>query len=123
VSEFTDYLHEVFEPFGPIHCRRMFGGVGVYHEGLMFGLVADEVLYLKADADSRAAFAAEGLEPFRYVSGGKDVTMSYFRAPESVFEDPEQARDWARRAFAAALRGRKQPIGRKPRPAPTVALP
>ena len=52
MDEFVNYLHEVFKAFGPIHTRRMFGGHGVFHEGLMFGLVADGVLYLKADTET-----------------------------------------------------------------------
>jgi DNA transformation protein len=52
VSEFTDYLHQVFELFGQITTRRMFGGVVVFHEGLMFAPVADETLYLKTDGRS-----------------------------------------------------------------------
>jgi DNA transformation protein len=56
VSEFVDYLHEVFGRFGPIHVRRMFGGYGIYHDGIMFGLVADDTLYLKADASTAKHF-------------------------------------------------------------------
>ncbi len=93
--------------FGPVQARRMFGGYGIYHEGLMFALVADDVLYLKADEASIPAFAEQGLRPFEYEKNGKRMKMSYYMAPEEIFDDPDQAREWAVRAFEAALRGKK----------------
>nr|WP_267955248.1 TfoX/Sxy family protein [Halomonas ethanolica] len=90
--------------FGPITARRMFGGHGIYHDGLMFALVADETLYLKVDAHNLGDFEREGLEPFEYDKGGRLVQMSYYQAPEELFEDRELAAAWARRSFEAALR-------------------
>lgn len=106
MSEFTDFLHEVFSDFGPIQMRHMFGGHGIYHDGLMFALVADDTLYLKADAETADAFQSRGLDAFQYAKAGKWVSLSYYQAPEEIFEDPENASHWARLAFAAALRGR-----------------
>ena len=77
MSEFTRYLQEVFELFGPISARKMFGGYGIYHQGLMFGLVADDTLYLKADAQNVAFFEELGLGPFEYHKQGKVMKMSY----------------------------------------------
>lgn len=105
MSEFVDHLHEEFASFGPIRTRPMFGGFGVYHDDLMFGLVANDVLYLKADAESAPQFEAEGLERFIYVKQGTPTSMSYYTAPETIFDDPDIAREWATRAYAAALRG------------------
>jgi len=107
MNEFIDNLKEVFATFGPIQSRKMFGGYGIYHDGLMFALVADDVLYLKADAASIGAFEAEGLGPFEYEKNGKAVKMSYYLAPEAIFDDPELAREWAVMAFDAALRSKK----------------
>lgn len=104
MSEYTDSLGDVFELFGPITARRMFGGHGIYHDGLMFALVADETLYLKVDAHNLEAFEREGLAPFAYDKGGRVVQMSYYQAPEELFEDRELAAAWARRSFEAALR-------------------
>lgn len=106
MTEFTEYLSEVFELFGPITSRRMFGGHGIYHEGLMFGLVSDDMLYLKADDKNRGCFEAEGLEPFEYNKKGKRVKLSYYQAPDFILEDREEAAVWARRSYEAALRGR-----------------
>ena len=107
MSEFVDNLKEVFALFGSVSAKRMFGGYGIYHDNLMFGLVSDEVLYLKADESSAYAFSKKGLQPFEYEKNGKKIKMAYYMAPEEIFDDPEIAREWAIRAFEAALRGRK----------------
>ncbi|MDR5866128.1 TfoX/Sxy family protein [Halomonas koreensis] len=104
MSEYTEYLQDVFALLGPIAARRMFGGYGIYHDGAMFALVADEVLYLKADALNVGDFEREGLPAFEYVRQGRVVKLSYYQAPEVLFEDLELARDWARRSLAAARR-------------------
>ena len=106
-SEFVEFLSEVFAQFGAIEAKRMFGGYGVYHDGLMFALVADDVLYLKADATSASSFVKLGLPQFEYLKNGKKMRMSYYAAPEDIFDDPEQAKEWANRAYEAALRAKK----------------
>ena len=108
MSEFTEFLHEVFAGFGPITLRRMFGGHGVYHQGLMFGLVADDVLYLKADEQNRQCFEVLGLAPFEYGKDGKVMKLSYYAAPPSLMDDMDEAADWARRSYEAALRARSK---------------
>lgn len=107
MSEFVDFLLDTLAVLGPVRARRMFGGHGIYHDDLMFGLVADDVLYLKADAKSAPDFVARDLEPFEYVKKGKSMKMSYYRAPEEIYDDPDEARHWASLAFAAAQRARK----------------
>lgn len=90
----------------------MFGGHGVFLDGVMFGLVADGDLYLKVDDANREDFARAGLGPFVY--GGKDrpTTMSYHRAPEPI-EDWRILEPWARGALAAA---RRAAAGKRSRP-------
>jgi DNA transformation protein len=107
MSEFVEYLQEVFERFGPIRARRMFGGYGIYHNDFMFALVADDVLYLKADDESVQAFKDRDLGQFQYVNKGKTIGMSYYLAPEEIFDDPDEARVWALRAYEAAVRSSK----------------
>jgi DNA transformation protein and related proteins len=104
MSESIDYLHEVFDAFGPIRARRMFGGWGIYHDGLMFGLYAAGRLYLKTDAHNVAQFEAAGSEPFTYMQRDKVVKLSYWSAPETVLDERDQARLWGLSAFEAALR-------------------
>ena len=103
--DYIDYLLDLFSAFAPITTRRMFGGHGVYRDGVILGIVIDEVLYLKTDAATRADFEAEGSEPFMYeAKDGKRVAMSYWRTPEAALDSPEDFRPWARRAWEAALR-------------------
>jgi DNA transformation protein len=98
------YLAELFDPVG----------LGVFRDGLMIALVADDVLYFKSDAETDPAFDAEGCEPFGYEASGRRVTIGSFRrAPERVFDDPDAFRDMALAAAGAALRsGVKKPAGR-----------
>jgi DNA transformation protein len=84
----------------------MFGGAGIYADGVMFGLVASGVIYLKADAQNVGAFEREGLAPFTYATkNGTHGVMSYRRMPERLYDDPEELAAWARDALAAARRG------------------
>jgi DNA transformation protein and related proteins len=110
MSDFVEHLKGVFGLFGPVQARRMFGGHGLYCNDVMFGLIADDTLYLKSDVTTATHFTSRGLPPFRYSSKDrKAVTMSYYLAPEEVLEDPEQAAIWARRSYEAALRARNEP--------------
>ncbi|MGR4870583.1 TfoX/Sxy family protein [Variovorax sp. LARHSF232] len=118
MSEFSDELHEVFERFGRISVRRMFGGYGIYHEERMFALVSGDRLYLKTDDVSRPQFDAKRLPPFEYTRQGKTMATSYYEAPAEVFEDRDEAAAWARLAREAVLRkGAATPKKRKPKAA------
>jgi DNA transformation protein len=90
----------------------MFGGWGLYLDGLFVALIAFDRLYLKADAASRGAFADAGCEPFVYRGAGKEVTMGYWTAPAEALESPALMAPWARRALQAALSARS--VGVKP---------
>lgn len=103
-NEFIDFLHEVFEDLGPIQAMRMFGGYGIYHDGLMFGLVVANQLYLKVDDENRHFFEAQKLGPFVFAMKGKPVQLSYHLAPEAILDERELAALWARRSWDAALR-------------------
>ena len=103
MSEFIDYLHEVFQDFGTITSRKMFGGYGIYHDGVMIALVADDMLYLKADQTTEKEFIDQGMTAFEYDKAGKKVRMSYYLAPEEIYDDPDQAVYWAKLAYRAAL--------------------
>jgi len=103
-DEFAQHLTDVFRLFGPISLCRMFSGYGIYHDGIMFALVSQDTLYLKADAENSADFRDQGLSQFEYARQGKIIGLSYYQAPEIVLEDTNEAALWARRSFEAALR-------------------
>lgn len=102
--EYLDYLHDLFSAFAAVTTRAMFGGHGVYRDGVIVAIVIDEAIYLKVDAETRAAFEAAGSEPFVYEAKGKAVPMSYWSVPEDALDSPQEFRPWAQRAWEAALR-------------------
>jgi DNA transformation protein len=102
---FKEFLIEQMAGFGPVTIRPMFGGAGVMRDGHMFALVDDEVLYLKADDTTKAAFVAENLSQFTYKSKvGKLMEMAYWRIPERCLDDPEEMAKWCRAAYSVALK-------------------
>ncbi|GAB4056779.1 TfoX/Sxy family protein [Uliginosibacterium sediminicola] len=103
-AEYQEYLRELFAPLGAIRIKRMFGGAGIYLDEVMFALLAQDTLYLKVDAENRAAFDAAGLEAFSYTARGKLVKLSYCRAPDEALDSPALMQPWARSALGAALR-------------------
>ncbi len=106
-NKFIAFVKETLAPLGAVVAKKMFGGYGIYHDGIMFGLVSDEVLYLKADMSTSHYFTARGMPPFRYQRQDKWVELTYYQAPEEIFDDAEAASLWAKRAFAAALKAKR----------------
>jgi DNA transformation protein len=105
---------ELFAEFGPVTVRRMFGGAGVFVDGLMFGLVSDGVIYLKADSETIPAFEGEGLRPFSYATkDGTRMLTSYWRMPDRLYDDTEELARWAKAAHAVALRKAAQSAKKK----------
>lgn len=85
----------------------MFGGWGIFCNDLMFGLVADGILYLKVDSENQSTFEKLGLEAFGYEKNGKKFSMSYFQAPETAMENPQELLEWSHRSYQAAVRCKK----------------
>jgi DNA transformation protein len=109
---FVDYLLELLAPMPGVTAKRMFGGYGLFRAGLMFGLVAGDVLYLKVDETSLPDFIERELTPFVYMKEGKPTTLSYYQAPGEALDNEEEMVAWAEKAYAAAVRAAE----RKPRP-------
>jgi len=101
---FVELVKDALSGLGPVSVRRMFGGAGVYADGVMFGLIADDTLYLKADDATKRAFEAEGQGPFVYAGRGRTIAMSYWRIPERLLDDSEEMVEWARSALGVARR-------------------
>ena len=112
-----DHLSEILAPLGRITARRMFSGAGIYCDGVIFALHLRDALYLKADAGTIPAFEAEGLGPFTYDTkrGARQVT-SYWRAPERLYDEPDEFVEWARRALAVSLAAPAKRAALKARP-------
>lgn len=109
---FLDALIPLFSPLGEIHWRKMFGGAGVYCDGRMFILVADDRLYFKADSVNVEWYEQKGSEPFIFDDGAKPIAMSYWLAPASVIADSELALEWGEQGVSAAMRAATKPKSR-----------
>jgi DNA transformation protein len=101
--EYCAFISDLFGAFGPIEFRRVFNFDGLYRGETMFGLVADELIYLKTNAASRGEFEREGSAPLHYKSrDGAEVAMSYYELPQRLYDEPEKAAAWARTAYEIA---------------------
>ncbi len=121
---FLDLVRELLSPLGEVTVRKMFGGASLYCDGIVFALVDDDVLYLKADEQTSLRFTSEGLKPFTYEGQTGPVSMSYWRVPERLYDEADEMLDWARdavrvatieaRAKAAKKRGASKGQGKTP---------
>ena len=103
-DKLTAYLLEMRAPSGPVSARRMFGGVGLFHSGIMFGLIARDELFLKVGEANRSAYEAAGEAPFSYeTKHGSHTIGSYWRCPPDLRDDAETLQVWARQAVEAAV--------------------
>ena len=104
-DSFAEFLREQLASLGRVTMRRMFGKTGVFRDGLMFGMVTDNMLYLRVDDHNRADFKeAATFPPLSYEKKGITIDLSFWRAPERLFDEPEELAAWALIALAAAGR-------------------
>lgn len=95
-------IADLFATFGHIHVKRMFGGFGLYAEGLMFAICVDGQIYLKTDVTLARCLRGAGSHPFAYEKKGKTVTMNFWSLPESALDDGDELAALARRAVQVA---------------------
>jgi DNA transformation protein and related proteins len=97
------HIEEIFAPFGTIAIRPMFGFHGLFAGDVMFGVLVDESIYLKTDAETVKAYAAERSKPFTFRKpNGERIVTSYFALPERLLDEPDELAQWARRAYEIA---------------------
>ena len=97
-------LKDLFAPFGPVAVKRMFGGHGVYADGLCFAIQSGGEVYLKTDDDTKAEFVTAGSQPFIYDAKGRAIEMSFWRLAAGAYDDEDELRRWAGFGLAAARR-------------------
>jgi DNA transformation protein and related proteins len=118
---FADFLREQLAPLGGVSLRRMFGKTGVFCDGVMLAMVSENTLYFRVDDQNRAAFReAEAFPPLNYAKKGQTIDLAFWRAPERLFDEPDELMAWARAALAAAhrvaaVRERAAPKPKSPR--------
>ncbi len=103
---FVERIVALLTPLGPVRARRMFGGTGIFMDDLMFALIARGRLYLKVDPMSEAEFAGAGSTPFTYRRQGREISMSYWSAPDGALDGMAALLPWAEIALAAARRAK-----------------
>src|SRR6185295_8156489 len=104
-DSFAEFVCEQLAPLGRVSMRRMFGKTGVFCDGLMLGMVRDDTLYFRVDEHNRAAFKeAQSFPPLNYEKKGCSIDLAFWRAPERLFDEPDELVAWARAALAAARR-------------------
>ncbi len=101
-NEFVEYItQDVLGHIDGISARAMFGGYGIYKDGVIFAIIAEDQLYFKVDDSNRADYEAYESTPFVYSQGNhKQATMSYFLVPETIMEDKEQVALWVEKSLA-----------------------
>lgn len=102
-AEFLEYVLDQLQIWAEVRAKRMFGGAGLYREGKMFALVANDVLYFRAGEMNRHDYQNAGSQPFQ-PSQGKKILMPYYEVPGHVLEDPEELARWAEKALSVAKR-------------------
>ena len=113
---FGEWVHEHFAALGPMQIKPMFGAAAVYSEGLIFALLDDGVVWLKAHEENEPALRAAGSSQFTYpMKDGRIMPMAYWSLPDAAIDDPEEAARWARMSIAAAVRKAAKKRPRKPR--------
>ena len=115
-ANFAEFLREQLAPLGHITVRRMFGKTGVFCDGLMLGMVRDDTLYFRVDDHNRTVFReAEAFPPLNYEKGGSSIDLAFWRAPERLFDEPDELVAWAREALGAARRvaAKREPTMRR----------
>src|SRR5262249_14028968 len=102
---FAEFVRDQLAPLGRITMRRMFGKTGVFCDGFMLAMVRDNTLYFRVDDDNRAAFKeAEAFPPLDYRKKSGPIDLSFWRAPERLFDEPDELVTWAQAALGAARR-------------------
>ena len=114
---FDDLFHE----FGPVSLRRFFGGEGIYAGSVMIGMIFDDIIYFKTDAETRKAFDAEGCEPFSFTKGKELVVTTWLAVPDRLYDAPDEFAVWARAALRVA--NASQTVRKKARKAVKPARP
>ena len=108
-SEYIEFVVGELEPLGEVVWKRMFGGVGLYLDGLFFAIIENDTLRFKVDDFSKADYVEAGMGPFKPYKD-KDHTMQYYEVPIEVLEDRDELWAWAQKAFQVALtaKGKKR---------------
>lgn len=103
-QEFLEYVLDQLSEFGKVEVKKMFGGAGLFHEGLMFGKIGGSTFRLKVDQHNQQDYEERGMKP--YYSEKKKKGMPYWEVPVEVLEDKDELTKWALKSYEAAVRAK-----------------
>ena len=108
LSSFAQYCADILSQFGTIRISAMFGGYGVYKEGVIIGIIDDDELYFKKMPENEPLFEAYDNHPFTYDKEGKTMTLSYQSVSEEVLNNSEQLEILVMATYNASLQRKKK---------------
>ena len=107
-NEYCNYILDLLSPIGNVTARAMFGGYGIYCNGIIFAIIVDDTLYFKVDYTNRSNYENKGSEPFSYdAKNKKNIVMSYWQVPPDVLDDNEQLCCWADKSYEISRNNQK----------------
>jgi DNA transformation protein len=104
-EDFLNYVIDQLSKFPEVEVKRMFGGIGLFRNGLMFGMIGADIFRLKVDEHNQKDYEERGMKP--YFSGKKKKGMPYWEVPAEVLENKTILAEWASKSYEAALKGKK----------------
>lgn len=102
-SSLASYVAEQFAPLGRISSRAIFGGVGVFIDERLLGIVMGEKLYLHTYKSNLDDYVARGMPQFKPYPNAFDLTTDHHEVPAEVVNDADQLKVWGERALHAAI--------------------
>jgi DNA transformation protein len=82
-----------------VESRKMFGGIGIFSEKIMFSLIYDGILYFRSTEDIAIGYSVHSNQ-FQHPS--RSSKMPYWSVPDEVINDINKFKDWADNAFHLA---------------------
>jgi len=104
-ENYLNFIVDQLSEFGDVEIKRMFGGIGMFHKGLMFGKIGGDIFRLKVDEYNQKDYEERGMQPF--FSEKKKKGMPYWEVPSDIIEDKAELAKWARKSYDAAVRSKK----------------
>ncbi|XOV68706.1 MAG: TfoX/Sxy family protein [Fluviicola sp.] len=104
-EDYAQFVKDQLSEFGEFEFKNMFGGIGIFKEGLMFGKIGGDKFRLKVDDSNKEQFENKGMKPF--YSEKKKKGMPYWEVPQDVLEDKSELAKWAKQSFEIAVKSKK----------------
>lgn len=103
LSPYAEYIIDLLSPFGEITAKFMFGGYGIYKNGIIIGIIAEDELYFKVDHSNKADYEKLGSQPFIFETKGKKSQMSYWKVPSEILENEEILADYLQASYNVSI--------------------